>query len=99
MAYIDECPTCGEVMPRANHKCPPAWLVRNSDDDESEAHTIYDHTAPGAAERFCLKMDDGESKPRDRKVTVERVTPEGGQRLGPTYYDMHAEVMFQYLPF
>jgi hypothetical protein len=99
MPYSDECPTCGEVMPRVNHKCPPAWLVRNSDDDESEAYTIYDHTAPGAAEKFCLKMDDGELKPRDRKVTVKRVTPEGDQRLGPTHYDMHAEVVFQYLPF
>jgi hypothetical protein len=86
-------------MPRANHKCAPAWLVRNSDDDASQAYTIYDYTAPGAAEKFCLKMDDGESQPRDRKVTVERVTPEGGQRLGPSHYDMHAEVVFQYLPF
>jgi hypothetical protein len=73
--------------------------VRNTDDDELEDCTIYDHTAPGAAEKFCLKMDADESKPRDRKVTVERVTPEGGQRLGPTHYDMHAEVVFQYLPF
>ncbi len=99
MNYSGECPTCGEICPRPNHKCPPAWLVRNSDDDESEAYTIYDHTATGAAEKFCLKMDDGESKPRDRKVTVERVTPEGGQCLGPSHYDMHAEVVFQYLPF
>jgi hypothetical protein len=94
MAYLDECPTCGEIMYRPSHKCPPAWLVRNSDDSESEGYTIYDHTAPGAAEQFCLKMDDGESKPRDRKVTVKRKVEDGGQRFGPSYYDMDAEVVF-----
>jgi hypothetical protein len=31
MSYIDECPNCGEIIPRTNHKCPPAWLVRNTD--------------------------------------------------------------------
>jgi hypothetical protein len=99
MSYPFECPICGEISPRANHKCPPAWLVRSSDEDESEAFTIYDHTAPGAAEQFCLRMDDGESKPRDRKVTVERKVGPGEQRLGPSQYEMHAQIIFQYLPF
>ena len=99
MSYSEECPTCGEIMPRPNHKCPPAWLVRNTCDDESEAYTIYNHTAPGAAEEFCRRMDDGESKPRDRKVTVERKPPYVGLNPGPSHYDMHAELVAQYLPF
>ena len=99
MTYSGECPTCGEICPRPNNKCPPAWLVRNADDDESEAFTLYAHTAPGAAEQFCLKMDDGESQPRDRKVTVERKPPYVGPKPDPCHYDMRAEVVFQYLPF
>ena len=99
MPYSEECPTCGEIFPRANHKCPPAWLVRNADDDESEAYTIYDHTAPGAAEKFCIRMDEGESKPRDRKVIVERKAEGAALRLGPCEYHMRAELVAHYLPF
>lgn len=97
MSYND-CLTCGEIMCRPNHTCPPAWLVRNEDDDAKEAYTIYAPTNCGAAEEFCRRMDDGESLPRDRKVIVERKEP-AGLKLGPTHFHMRAELVAQYLPF
>jgi hypothetical protein len=99
MPYLDECPTCGEIQPRGNHKCPPAWLVRNEQDDESDAYTIYEHTASGAAEAFCRLMDEGESTPHDRQVIVSRKPPCQGHRLGPSHFDMRAEQVAHYLPF
>jgi hypothetical protein len=37
---MDCCPICEEVMPRTNHKCLLAWLVRNAHDEELVAQYL-----------------------------------------------------------
>jgi hypothetical protein len=98
MADYFDCTACGELMARAGHRCPPAWLVRNARDDEAESYTIYALTDVGAAAEFCRRMDEGE-RPRDRQVVVQRKEPYVGLKLGATPFDMRAELVPQYSPY
>jgi hypothetical protein len=99
-SYIDECATCGEIQPRLNHKCPPAWHCYNEDEGPGAAWTMYAHTETGAADAFCRKMDDGESLPTALRVVIVRpVVPLARPLTLDGRFEMRGQIAFEYLPF
>lgn len=53
----ERCRTCGEYGWTKTHRCPPAWYVRDQNDDSDEWQAVHATGADKAAARWAEQTD------------------------------------------